>query len=84
MEKGLIRYANAGTGFTLYPLEWYSDETFQEYGKFPKSFFLYPDLRIFGTRREICLSEFEAYRCENCGAILIIPPEDDTEQNEDQ
>ena len=80
MEKGFIRHYT-GSGFNAGSLKWFNYKTFKEYGKFPKSLFLKPDLNIYGTVQEVGFSDFEAYRCENCGAVLIIPPDNDYDRN---
>ncbi|MCH5349910.1 MAG: hypothetical protein J1E40_11350 [Oscillospiraceae bacterium] len=78
MEKGLVKLARSGYASRhSTPLEWYSDKTIKKHEKFPKSLFLIkPDHVIFGTIQGFSFfSNLIAYRCENCGAILIIPPE---------
>ena len=79
MEKGLIEITNKCGVFDFYstPLLWYSDKTIKEHENFPKSLSLKRDLAVRGTMSgDSTCTDFEAYRCGNCGAILIIPPED--------
>ena len=83
MEKGLVKLMNKGHGVNLFrptPLEWFSEKTIKKYEGFFKSILIKPDLIIHGINSQIAAySDFEAYCCENCGAILIIPPEDKVE-----
>ena len=81
MEKGLIKLVHDGYGLRSFQprsLNWYSDKTIKKYEGFFKSILLKPDFIIHGIDSQIAVySDFEAYRCENCGAILIIPTEDE-------
>lgn len=58
-------------------LAWFDNKTLEEFGRFPKSLLLRPDLKIYGEMYKMGYYKYEAYRCENCGAILVIPPEND-------
>ena len=81
MEKGLIKLVTNGyhAGMTT-SLDWYSDKTIKKCEKFPKSLFLKPDREIYGNKLSCC-TNFIAYRCEKCRAILIIPPDNDYDRN---
>ena len=58
-------------------LMWFSDESAEKYNKFPQSLLPKPDTMVDGISYKVSsLNGYKAYRCEDCGAILIIPPED--------
>ena len=85
MEKGLVKLLNKGYGPSVLrptPLEWFSEKTIKKYEGFFKSILLKPDLIIHGINpQRAAYSDFLAYHCENCGAILIIPSENDYDRN---
>ena len=80
MEKGVIRLVVSSYAIQSMPLEWYSDKTIKKYENFPKSLFLKPDCEIYGNKLSRH-TNFIAYRCENCGAVLIIPPDNDYDRD---
>ena len=61
-------------------LMWFSDGSAEKYNKFPQSLLPKSDASVDGISYKVSsLNGYKACRCENCGAILIIPPEDETE-----
>ncbi len=56
---------------------WFFEESVKKFSKFPKSLLVKPDLYIYGKKQKMGYHGLEAYCCENCGAILIIPPKND-------
>ena len=77
MEKGCIAVGNHSRLHNDFSIEWYSKESMDKYSKFPAQLFLKSDLKIYGKRLKIDRHGFEAYRCKECGAVLVIPPEND-------
>ena len=79
MEKGGIVTMHSDA------LMWFFDESAEKNSKFPQSLVPKPDMMVDGISYKVSgYYGYSAYRCENCGAVLIIPPEDETEQNRDQ
>lgn len=83
MEKGCIVVGNNSRMYNDFSIEWYSKESMEKYSRFPAQLFLKPDLKIFGKRLKIDRHGFEAYRCKNCGAVLIIPSENNDNNSND-
>lgn len=78
MEKGVIFLYPHSIYDALCPhLEWYSDKSIKKYEKSVKQLFAKPDCKIFGEINYIGDCRLEAYRCKNCGAVLIIPQKND-------
>lgn len=77
MEKGCIGLMGSGRflGFEPNNIMWFCEETIEQYGKFPQSLFVKPDLRIYSNQQEVGYSGYKAYRCPKCKAVLIIPHE---------
>ncbi len=55
----------------------------EKYSKFPAQLFLKPDLKMYSKSLKIDRHGLEAYRCKECGAVLIIPSENDYDENPD-
>ncbi len=77
MEKGCIAVGNHSRLYNDFSIEWYSKESMEKYSKFPAQLFLKPDLKMYSKSLKIDRHGLEAYRCEKCGAILMIAPPDD-------
>lgn len=75
MKKGCIVVGNHSRMYNDFSIEWYSNESIEKYSKFPAQLFLKHDLKIYGKRLKIDRHGFEAFRCEECGAILVVPNE---------
>ncbi len=77
MEKGCIAVGNHSRLYNDFSIEWYSKESMEKYSKFPAQLFLKPDLKMYSKSLKIDRHGLEAYRCKECGAILMIAPPDD-------
>lgn len=76
-RTGLLRLRDTFTAWNHPYLAWFSKKSVKKYSKFPQSLLIKPDLKIHSKRYEMGYYGYKAYRCKNCGAILIIPSEDD-------
>ncbi len=83
MEKGCVVVGNNSRMYNDFSIEWYSKESMEKYSKFPAQLFLKPDLKMYGKRLKIDRHGLEAYRCKECGTILVIPSENDYDKNSD-
>lgn len=80
MEKGYAAFSSWGRFGLDYYIHWFFEESVKKFSKFPKSLFVKPDLYIYGKKKKMGYHGLEAYRCEKCGAILMIAPDDDSEK----
>lgn len=59
-------------------LRWFCDKTIEKYSRFPKSLLTKCDMPLDGKSYKVGgYYGYMAYRCKNCGAILIVPNEND-------
>ncbi len=77
MKKGYAAFAAWDRLRMRHYIYWFFEESVKKFSKFPKSLLTRPDLKIYGKKQKMCYHGLEAYRCENCGAILMIAPPDD-------
>ena len=77
MEKGCISFLSKHRVYDRLCLNWFSDKKINKYGKSIKWLLTKCDYKIYGTRSFIGDDRLVSYRCKNCGAILVIPPEND-------
>ncbi|MDE6762233.1 MAG: hypothetical protein K2J73_00950 [Oscillospiraceae bacterium] len=78
MEKGGVATTRSGR------LMWSCDKTIEKYSKFPKSLLPKCDVLLDGINCKVGGNySYEAYRCKECGAVLIIPPKNNSDENSD-
>lgn len=77
MKKGFAAFASWDRLGLYHYICWFFEESVKKFSKFPKSLFTKADLRIYGKKQKMGCHGLEAYRCEECGAILMIAPPDD-------
>lgn len=77
MEKGGIPLIK--TSIYKPYLPWIREEKFEKSNNFPKWLLITEDEKIYGEKYKIGNYKLVSYRCKNCGAVLIIPPENDEE-----
>lgn len=81
MEKGCISF-DCWHRFGLY---WYYDETIEKYRKFPKSLkslLAKADLIFRAKKYKMFMHGLDAYLCEKCGTITVMPLPEDAENIE--
>lgn len=77
MEKGGIPLIQ--TSIYKPYLPWICEKKFEKSNNFPKWLLITEDKKIYGEKYKIGNYKLVSYRCKNCGAVLIIPPENDEE-----
>ena len=81
MEKGSIPLISSSIYKPYLP--WIREETFEKRSNFPKWLWIEADEKIYGEKYKIGYYKLVSYRCKNCGAILVIPSENDYDKNSD-
>ena len=76
-RTGLLRLRYTYDAWDHPYLVWFSKKSVEKYSKFPKSLLVKPDLKIHSKKYKIGYYGYKAYRCKNCGAVLVIPHEND-------
>lgn len=71
LEKGCITLKYSS--FDIPHLDWYTDVSAEKYSKFPEQLLTKADKRIYTDKLKIGQYGFTAYRCPECG-MLVIPP----------
>lgn len=78
MEKGCITVDY----WHRFGLDWYYDETIEKYSKFPKSLLAKSDIKFGAKRYKMGEYGLDAYLCEKCGTITVMPLPEDAENIE--
>lgn len=82
MKKGCIAFHCWDRLGLDYHIDWYYDESIEKYSKFPKSLLVRSDLEFGAKRYKMGRHGFDAYLCEKCGTITVMPLPEDAENIE--
>ena len=84
MEKGCIAFPHYGYGLRYidYHIQWYYEDSIEKYGGFFKSLFTKPDLKIGTKKYKMGVQGLDAYLCEKCGTMTVMPLPEDAENIE--
>lgn len=82
MKKGCIAFPSWDKWGVNYHINWYYDRTIEKYSKFPKSLLAKADLIFRAKKYKIGMHGLDAYLCEKCGTITVMPLPEDAENIE--
>lgn len=82
MKKGCVAFECYDRLGLDYHLDWYYDESIEEYGKFPKSLLAKADITFDAKKYKNGVHGLDAYLCEKCGTLTVLPLPEDAENIE--
>lgn len=82
MKKGCIAFPPWDRLGLNYHIKWYFEESIKEYSKFPKSLLVRSDLEFGAKRYKMGRYGLDAYLCEKCGTMTVMPLPEDAENIE--
>lgn len=85
MKKGCIAFPPWDRFGLNYHIKWYFEKSIKEYSKLSNnllSFFVTPDLKFRVKRYKMGRHGLDAYLCEKCGTMTVMPLPEDAENIE--
>lgn len=85
MKKGCIAFAAWDRLRLNYHIKWYFEKSIKEYSKLSNnllSIFVTPDLKFRAKRYKMGRHGLDAFFCEKCGTMTVMPLPEDAENIE--
>ncbi|MDE6710304.1 MAG: hypothetical protein K2J76_07430 [Oscillospiraceae bacterium] len=82
MEKGCIAFACWDRLGLDHHIDWYYDDSIEKYSKFPQSLLVKADIKFGAKRYKMGRYGLDAYICEKCGTMTVMPLPEDAENIE--